>query len=83
VEQLLEREEALATQSISEAVLHLGDELCSATDLRARIRRHPLLATALGAGLGFVGGPPLLRALRPFLRAATALTSLRGLRGLE
>src|SRR5690349_23443140 len=90
VEQLLDREEALAIQRVSEALQHVGEELCGATDLRGRIRRSPYLAAGLGACLGFVGGPWVLRTLGHVLGAASAipipravLASLRGIRGLR
>ncbi|MBK7644429.1 MAG: hypothetical protein IPJ19_15535 [Planctomycetes bacterium] len=70
--------------------------MCSATDVRAKIRQHPRLSLALGAGLGFVVGPILLRALQrvlgatadvpvpgalpPYTLAGAVLASLRILR---
>ncbi len=73
VEQLLDREEALATQRISESLQLLGEDLCRATDLRERIRRRPFLAAGLGACLGFLGGPLLLRAFQHVLRATSSI----------
>ncbi len=70
VEALLDQEEALAIERITKTVQRMGEGVCSATDLRARIRRHPLLAAGIGACLGFAGGPLLLRALRKMLPAA-------------
>jgi hypothetical protein len=51
----------------------LGGDFCRATDLRGRILRHPLLATGLGACLGFAGGPFALRAIRRLMRAASKI----------
>ena len=82
VEQLLDREEALALQRISAAVHQLGDDLCTATDLRGRIRRHPLLAAGLGACLGFVGGPFVRRTLERALGATARLPLPDGLAGV-
>lgn len=62
-EEFLDHEEGLATQDIADSVQRLGNDLCASADLRRRIRRHPFLATGLGAVLGFVGGPLILRAL--------------------
>jgi hypothetical protein len=73
VEQLLDHEEALAIQRISDSLQDLGGDLCRSTDLRGRIRRHPLLAAGLGACLGFLGGPFVLRT---FKRALSATSSL-------
>ena len=64
VEKLLDREEALALQRISETVARVGDDLLGATDLRGKIRRHPFLAAGLGAGLGFVAGHLVLRTIK-------------------
>lgn len=61
---LLDHEEALAIQKIADSVQRLGDDLCVATDLRRRIRRHPFLATGIGALAGFVGGPALLKVVQ-------------------
>jgi hypothetical protein len=73
VEQLLDREEAQAIQRISAAAQHFGEDICRATDLRARIRRHPFLSTALGVGLGFFGGPFVLRTFRRILDATSSI----------
>jgi hypothetical protein len=81
LEQLLDREEALALQRISESVKRLGEGLCTATNLRGTIRRHPLLATGLGACLGFAGGPLLRRTLARALSATAKLPIRRGLPG--
>lgn len=97
VEQLLDREEALAFQRISEALRHAGEGLLEATDLRGKIRRHPFLAAGLGAGLGFFGGSFVLRALKrvvsatsgipipgarpPYALPGILIESLRGVRG--
>jgi hypothetical protein len=60
---LLDHEEALALQDLTTSVQGLGEELCSAIDLRGRIRRYPLLSTGLAALLGYFGVPPLVRGL--------------------
>lgn len=57
----------MAIQRLTDSVRRLGDDLGSAADLRGRIRRHPLLATGLGAFLGFVGGPLIPSAFRRVL----------------
>src|SRR5688572_20891113 len=96
VEALLDREEAMAIQRLTDSVQRLGSDLSAAADLRGRIRRQPLLAAGLGAFLGFVGSPFVLRAfergvttLRGFPRpnspslpglSSLAMTALRSLR---
>src|SRR6185369_9439757 len=93
VEQLLDREEALAFQRISEALRHAGEGLLEATDLRGKIRRHPFLAAGLGAGLGsFVlralkrvvsatSGIPIPGARPPYALPGLLIASLRVVRG--
>ena len=73
VEQLLDREEALAYQHISAALRHAGEGLLEATDLREKVRRHPFLAAGLGAGLGFFGGPFILRTLKRVVSATSSI----------
>jgi hypothetical protein len=70
---LLDREEALAIHRISASAERLGDELFTALDLRGQIRSHPLLAAGLGAFLGFVGGPLVLRGLEGTLNMASTV----------
>ena len=70
-DEFLDYQEALAIQRIASSVQRLGDDLCVAADVRQRIRRHPFLATALGALAGFVGGPLLLRNFRRLLTATS------------
>jgi hypothetical protein len=67
VEQFLEQEEARALQRVTASVERLGDDVCAASSVRERIRRHPLTAVGLGAVLGFVAGPPLLHAFQRLL----------------
>jgi hypothetical protein len=74
-EELLDREEALAIQRIASSVQRVGDDLCAATDARGRIRRHPFLATGLGALAGFVGGPLILRGLKRVLTMTSNTTN--------
>jgi hypothetical protein len=62
--ELLDREEALAIQRITNTLGSVGEDLCAATALRPAIRGHPLLAVGLGAVAGFFGGPVLLKASR-------------------
>jgi hypothetical protein len=71
VDELLDNEEALAIQRIASTVQRFGDDLCVAADVRQRIRRHPFLATGLGAFAGFVGGPPILRTVVRLLTATS------------
>ena len=73
LEQLLDREEELAILRIRDSLANAGSDLLRATDLRGRIRRHPLLAAGLGACLGFVGGPFALRTIRRLLGATSNL----------
>jgi len=73
VEQLLDREEALALQRISTAVQNVGEGLLAATDLRGSIRRHPFLTAGLGVCLGFVGGPFVLRTFKRVLGASSRI----------
>jgi hypothetical protein len=74
VEALLDHEEALAIQRIADSVQRLGDDLCAASGVREKIRRHPFLATGVGAVCGFVGGPLLLRACERLLVATTGIS---------
>ena len=55
-EEFLARHEALALQEIVKTSGHLGTELLEATDLRAHVRKHPLLAVILGSAGGFLMG---------------------------
>jgi len=73
VEQLLEREEALAIDRIRDSLANVGSDLVRVTGLRGAIRRHPLLSTGLGACLGFVGGPLLLGAVKKVLSATSQI----------
>jgi hypothetical protein len=75
IEALLAREEARAIQRIADSVQRLGDDVLTATELRSRIRRHPFLATGLGACLGFLGGPLMPSFLRRMSAMASGLTS--------
>jgi hypothetical protein len=97
IAQLLDGEEALAIEQLTHSLQGLGEGLCGAADLRARIRAHPFLASGLCAGIGFLAAPWLGRAGRQLfaagaglrsMKAASAtsipdllLASLRGLRG--
>ncbi len=74
VEALLNREEALAIQTITSSVQRLGDDLCVAIELHRPTLRHPLLALGIGAFVGFVACPLFLRALMG-IRAATSSIS--------
>jgi hypothetical protein len=70
-EELLDREEDLALQRIAGTAQSLGEDLCTALDLRGSTRRHPFLATGLATVLGFVAGPLVPRAFKKSLiRAA-------------
>ena len=69
VKELLDREEALALGTIAGSLEQLSEDLIVATDLRERIREHPLLAAGLGAFVGFVAAPLTLRLAK---RAADA-----------
>jgi len=71
VRELLDHEEALALQGIVEALQRAGEGLAEAAALRARIRRHPWLATGFSACAGFVGGPILLRVFARLLSATS------------
>jgi hypothetical protein len=75
VEQLLDREEALAILRLADSVQNLGEDVCAMAELRPRIRRHPFLATGFAALLGVVAGPQVMRGVK---RIATAgLPALR------
>lgn len=63
-EEFLARHEALALQGILRTSSHLGTELLEAADLRAKVRRHPLLAVILGSAGGFFVGRTALGLLR-------------------
>ena len=80
-EEFLEREEALALQRLTSVVQRAADELCPASELRPLIRRHPFLATGLGAFLGFVSGPHMLRVLAKIARVTSGSVLLRVIRG--
>lgn len=75
VEQLLDHEEALAIQRIADSVQRLGEDLCAATGARESIRRHPFVATGLGAVIGFVAGPLILKAFERILLATSSVTN--------
>lgn len=61
---------------MAEAVQSLGDDVLAATDLRQRIRRHPWVATGVGAMVGYVGGPRVLRGIAGALGFIAALGPL-------
>jgi len=61
--QFLDRQQDLETQRLLAALRTLGDELEVLTDAEQRVRRHPLLACAVAAGLGVALGPRLLPVL--------------------
>jgi hypothetical protein len=70
-EELLDREEELALRRIARTAQNLGEDLCTALDLRGSTRRHPVLSTGLATVLGFVAGPLIPRAFKgSVLRAA-------------
>ncbi len=75
VEALLENEEALAIQRIADSVQRLGDDVCAATGVRERIRRHPFVAAGIGAVCGFVGGPLILQSLERILTATSGVSN--------
>lgn len=83
--ELLDREEARAIQGLTDSVQRLGDDLCAATDLRGRIRRHPFLAVGLAAGtgvfLGCAGGSSVPRILRRILSTTSSLVLVRAFVG--
>ncbi len=56
----------------------LSEAVCTATDLRARIRRHPWSAVGIGALLGYFGWPTLLRASRHALPIAKSAMGAMG-----
>ena len=74
-EELLDHEESRAIQRITGSVQRLGDDFLVATDLRERIRRHPFMATGIGALAGFVGGPLLFGAFRRTLAMTSTETN--------
>jgi hypothetical protein len=76
VEQLLEQEEARAIQRLASSLHRLEHDVLAAVELRARIRRHPFLATGLGAALGFAAAPLAPRILRWIVTAASGLPHL-------
>ena len=63
-EEFLARHEALALQGILRTSTQLGTELLQAADLRAHVRRHPLLAVVLGSAGGFFAGRAAIGLLR-------------------
>src|SRR5688572_10695960 len=71
----LDDQESQAIQRIVDSVQRLGEDLCVATDIRGRIRRHPLAATGLGVLLGYAGGPLILRAFAGLLAARSLVRS--------
>ena len=95
--ELLDQEESLAMNKLAGSVERLGEDLCVAADLRAKIRSHPFLATGISACLGFIASPILLRtAKQAFVTSAVVrrslsatpqtlpgllVSSLRGIRG--
>jgi hypothetical protein len=77
VEQLLDREEALAIQRLADSLRNLAEDACAMAELRPRILRQPFLATGLAGVLGFVGGPRVLRGLERVATGAAGLPALR------
>ena len=75
--ELLDQVEAEALQGIADAVLRVKTEVCE-DGLRRGIRRHPLLAIAVGLTGGFVLGPLLPRLTGATSRALLPLGALAG-----
>jgi len=76
VAELLDHEEELAIAQIVESVQRVADDALVATDLRARIRRHPAVALSLGACLGFVAAPLFGRTAKRALAATVKSKNL-------
>ena len=68
--QCLDRQQELETQRLLAALRTLADDLEVLTDAEQRVRRHPLAACALAAGLGLALGPRLLPGVWRALGAA-------------
>lgn len=83
VRELLDQEEARALQRLVGTAQRMGEDLCLETDLRRRIRTHPLLATGLGALAGFLASQLVPMATRRVLTASSAAVLLRALTGDE
>ncbi len=75
-EALLDHEEALALHSLTNSVQCLGEDLCTALDLRRRVRRHPFLTTGLAALFGYLLAPPLARGLQGLLATISGFSSV-------
>src|SRR5688500_1622423 len=73
IEALLERESARAVEDVAASLQRAGEDLVTATDVRRRIRSHPLLAAAIAGVAGWLGGPLVVRLLQR--TASNSLTS--------
>lgn len=73
--ELLDHEEARAIRGVSQSVRALGKGLCDPSTYGGTIRESPFLSVGLGASLGLVGGPLLLRGLERALHAASNASS--------
>ena len=65
----------METHRLLTALHTLGDDVERLTDVEQRVRRHPLAACGLAAGLGLVLGPRLL----PGLWRALGVAGVAGL----
>ena len=67
IDELLDREEALALATISDGFERFGDDVMEDSGLRRAVREHPILSTtlvaAIAAGCGYLAGPALVRAV--------------------
>jgi hypothetical protein len=68
--QFLDRQQKVETHRLLTALQSLGDNVERLTDVEQRVRRHPLAACGVAAGLGLVVGPRLLPALSRVLGVA-------------
>ena len=77
--QFLDRQQELETHRLLAALHALGDDLERLTDVEQEVRRHPLAACGVAAGLGLVLGPRLLPRLLPGLWRALGVAGVAGL----
>lgn len=58
--EFLDRQQELEAHKLLAALREFGDDLERLTDVEQRVRKHPLVACGLAAGLGWMLGPRML-----------------------
>jgi len=75
-EELLDREELLATEGLRLSLSDVGQDILDVVDIPRRVRQHPLMALLLGAGGGLALTGPLLAFFRGQAGATSVLAAL-------